>query len=130
VRAAWDTTEPYLRDHLSASNFALVRTTLTRHIGIASESSERVLTHGDLWYGNMIISGNDLIGVIDFEALGIGPPLYDFATLKYMGLCFEQRVMGEYRQHATIQGNEVLESYWLFIRELQGLECGSPGESV
>lgn len=55
-----------------------------------------VLQHGDLWYGNVLVEGTRVVGVVDFEELGVGDPALDFTPQLYLGEPFLSRVIAAY----------------------------------
>jgi aminoglycoside phosphotransferase (APT) family kinase protein len=44
--------------------------------------AETVLVHGDLWQGNTLWSGGRCVGIIDWDAAGVGHPGIDLGTLR------------------------------------------------
>src|SRR5439155_6119019 len=42
-----------------------------------------VFVHGDLWEGNTMWSGDDLVAIIDWEAAGAGDPGVDLGCLRW-----------------------------------------------
>jgi aminoglycoside phosphotransferase (APT) family kinase protein len=47
------------------------------------EDPRTALTHGDLWYGNTLWTGNaDLTAVLDWDAAGIGSPGVDLGSVR------------------------------------------------
>ena len=57
-----------------------------------------VLHHGDLWYGNMLVEGQRIVGLLDFEELGLGDPAQDFVPQLYLGETFLHLVVDAYQQ--------------------------------
>ena len=41
---------------------------------------KRVFLHGDFWLGNILWSGNEIVGVVDWDYAAIGDPLSDLAV--------------------------------------------------
>lgn len=59
---------------------------------------ERVLRHGDPWYGNLLVDeAGRLTAVLDWEAVGIGDPADDFAAQLYLGADFLEAVLVAYQ---------------------------------
>lgn len=60
--------------------------------------------HGDVWPENFVIDKNlqHLIGIIDFEACGLGNPACDFAPLNYIGSDFLENVLLSYTEKVGI----------------------------
>lgn len=45
-------------------------------------AGESVFVHGDLWQGNTMWAGDDLVGVIDWDCAGVGHPGIDLGSLR------------------------------------------------
>ncbi len=56
------------------------------------------LQHGDLWFGNLLVEGTHVTGVVDFERLGIGDPALDFTPQLYLGEAFLNLVIEAYQE--------------------------------
>jgi aminoglycoside phosphotransferase (APT) family kinase protein len=56
------------------------------------------LCHGDLWYENLLLddTGGRITAVLDWEAINIGDPAQDLATLRHSGDAFARDVMNHY----------------------------------
>jgi aminoglycoside phosphotransferase (APT) family kinase protein len=47
---------------------------------LAAHATPRTVVHGDYWYGNLLVDGNRVVGVVDWEAGALaGEPLRDVA---------------------------------------------------
>ncbi len=85
---------------------------------------DSVLTHGDLWYGNLLIdAGGYLIAVLDWEIARIGDPARDFAGLKYFGTEFVEEVLQQYAKHGGVHSRELRARIdkIMVMRELYGI---------
>ena len=53
------------------------------------------VTHGDLWYENMIIdeSSTNLVGIIDFEHAGVFDKAIDYVPALYLGIDFTNKLL-------------------------------------
>jgi len=83
-----------------------------------------VVQHGDLWYGNMLVEGTRLAGLVDFEELAIGDPALDFVPQLYLGETFLKLVVEAYRDAGGVTDAEFeqrLRASWA-LREFGGLQ--------
>lgn len=103
-RARWEqmhaVTVPYLRAALPAAEYdTLARWWDTLLTDPRMEDYTPVLTHGDLWYENLLVDAElrALTGVLDFEDAGVGDPAQDFATLRHLGAAFTAQVINAFR---------------------------------
>jgi aminoglycoside phosphotransferase (APT) family kinase protein len=83
------------------------------------------LVHGDLWYGNLLVSpnGERLTGVLDWENVAIDDPAQDFATLMHSGEAFTHTVFDAYERAGGQIDDDLLDRcrwHWEF-RELTGI---------
>lgn len=62
----------------------------------AMQNYTPALQHGDLWYGNLLVEGRRVVGLIDFENVAVGDPALDFSTQLYPGERFLRRVMAAF----------------------------------
>jgi aminoglycoside phosphotransferase (APT) family kinase protein len=83
---------------------------------------QAVVTHGDLWYENILIDADThrLTAVIDFDTAGVGDPAWDLATQFHCGVEFAQLVFDAY-------GCEDPGMWWraqqlLQLRQFEGLD--------
>lgn len=51
--------------------------------GLGRPDGPTVFVHGDLWQGNTLWSGNECVGVIDWETAGAGQPGVDLGCLRW-----------------------------------------------
>lgn len=83
----------------------------------AFEHLPRAIVHGDLFFDNLHFVGERLTGLLDFEAAGEGPRLFDLAVAVH-ALCFEPAarafardrarwLIEGYRAHAALTPAEV-----------------------
>lgn len=59
----------------------VIREALRRRPAPSHDGPSRLL-HGDYWPGNVIVRGDDLVAVIDWEDAALGDPLADVATTR------------------------------------------------
>lgn len=78
-----------------------------------------VLRHGDLWYDNLLVDRGTLVGVVDWEAAGLGDAAEDFAALRHVGDRFVRTVLGAYGAHDPDLPHRI-ERRWQ-LRELYGV---------
>lgn len=87
-------------------------------------SDPRVITHGDLWYENLLVqAGSRVTGVLDWSAVALSEPARDLAPLTYNGIDFLAATSRAYAE-ATRQDAEELRARageFLLLRELTGL---------
>lgn len=57
-----------------------------------------VFQHGDLWYGNLLVEQNRVVGLVDFEEAGAGDPVQDFVPQLYLGERFFRQVMEVFQE--------------------------------
>ena len=48
----------------------------------AEPAGPHVLVHGDFWQGNMMLRDDEVVGVVDWDAAGLGPPGVDLGSLR------------------------------------------------
>ena len=93
-------TVPYLRTALPAADYdPLARWWDAMLTDPRMEDYTPVLTHGDLWYENLLVDEGlrTLTGVLDFEDAGVGDPAQDFAILRHLGTTFTGQVIAAAR---------------------------------
>jgi aminoglycoside 2''-phosphotransferase len=91
--------------------------------------------HGDLWYGNLLISPAGAISaVLDWEAVAAADPAQDLALVRYLGQSFTQTVLSTYGDRGGVLDQAVqyrIERHWE-LREFAGIplaaEVGDSGE--
>lgn len=93
-----------LQQHLSPDDHARFDAFWLSYLGDALMMDfDSVLTHGDLWYGNLLIDDDGaLTAVLDWEIARIGDPARDFAGLKYFGRPFVEGVLQHYGRHRGV----------------------------
>jgi aminoglycoside phosphotransferase (APT) family kinase protein len=80
-----------------------------------------VFVHGDLWQGNTLWRGEALVGMVDWDAAGVGHPGIDLGTLRLdaailFGLPAAAAILDGWRQ-ATGQAAEAI-AYWDVVAAL------------
>jgi aminoglycoside phosphotransferase (APT) family kinase protein len=80
-----------------------------------------VLVHGDLWQGNTLWTGERCVGMVDWDAAGVGHPGIDLGTLRLdaailFGMPAAAEVLEGWRQ-ATGQAADAL-AYWDLVAAL------------
>ena len=114
-----------LHQHLSSEDYQRFDAFWQSYIGDARMMQfDAVLTHGDLWYGNLLIDDDGrLTAVLDWEISRVGDAARDFAGLKYFGQPFVQDVLERYARHGGVHDNALparLERI-MVMRELYGI---------
>lgn len=103
LRDGWqqvrDESLPALREVLSTAEYQ----TVTRwwEEFLADETMldyPAVVTHGDFWFGNILAENSDVVGLLDFQEVGVDDPARDFIPLLYSGEGWLRRVMAAYRR--------------------------------
>ncbi len=85
---------------------------------------EPVVCHGDLWYGNLLLTpsgeGFRLSGVVDFERVRLAHPALDLSRLKHVSPEYQKQVIQAYKAMKKLPENldEQLQLYW----ELQAFD--------
>lgn len=83
------------------------------------------LIHHDFWFGNILIDGGRISGVLDWEWAGIGDPAVDIANLLDLGAPFVDAVIDEYRASGGAVDHRFthrVRRHWE-IRPFDGLAC-------
>jgi aminoglycoside phosphotransferase (APT) family kinase protein len=80
-----------------------------------------VLVHGDLWQGNTLWTGERCVGMVDWDAAGVGHPGIDLGTLRLdaavmFGLPAAAEVLEGWRQATGHQADAV--AYWDLVAAL------------
>ena len=80
-----------------------------------------VLVHGDLWQGNTVWTGQRCVGMVDWDAAGVGHPGVDLGTLRLdaaivFGLPAAAAVLAGWRQATGHQPNAI--AYWDLVAAL------------
>jgi macrolide phosphotransferase len=83
---------------------------------------ERVVCHGDAWFGNMLMSGRRFSALLDWEDACVADPALDLAAQWHLDGDAPTRVIGEYiRLRGPLADlDERIEAYRL-LREIAGL---------
>lgn len=132
LRHIWGRCAAYLQAVLAAPRYARVARWYGVALrGLAADPPRTGVIHGDLWHENLLFDGHRLVGVLDFESVGIGPPVADLMTLGYLGDDFLAAVVGAYRRRASAFAYDAgLARRLLGIRELEGLAYGLATDDV
>ena len=80
-----------------------------------------VLVHGDLWQGNTLWTGQRCVGMVDWDAAGVGHPGVDLGTLRLdaaivFGLPAAAEVLAGWRQATGHQADAM--AYWDLVAAL------------
>ena len=83
--------------------------------------AETVLIHGDLWQGNTLWSGERCVGMVDWDAAGVGHPGIDLGTLRLdtaimFGLPAADEVLEGWQQATGHQAEAM--AYWDLVAAL------------
>lgn len=132
LRHSWGRCAAYLRAVLAAPRYARVARWYGVALrGLAADPPRTGVIHGDLWHENLLFDGHRLVGVLDFESVGIGPPVADLMTLGSLGDDFLAAAVGAYRRRASAFAYDAgLARRLLGIRELEGLAYGLATDDV
>lgn len=99
---------PALKRLLPKNEYVLIENWWQSYLGDdANFEFEPVFIHGDLWYENFILDAElkRLVGVVDFEACGLGDIAREFAPLSYLGAEFLNTVVSNYASQKEIDGD-------------------------
>jgi aminoglycoside phosphotransferase (APT) family kinase protein len=120
LEALRDATTPVLRRELTGTEWRTVDRWWDGLLGDERlRGYEPRLRHGDLWYENLLVGDGRLVGVVDWEAAGLGDPAQDFAALRHLGDGFDRRVLAVYGA-ADPDLPHRIERRWQ-LRELDGV---------
>lgn len=120
----WNVTIAYLRLHAPTLISEAERAYTTSLADIAEQPSLPVLIHGDLWYENIIVDRDQIVGIVDFEVVSSGPPIVDFMTQGYVDDDFRRLVVEKYQRFGHFTYDERLGRGLILLRELNGLDYG------
>ena len=80
------------------------------------------ITHGDPWWGNMLVKDGHLSGLIDWEFLAVADPAWDLGSARQMGDSFHERLLAEYRARASLdEGAAQRMDQWWALRAFFGV---------
>jgi aminoglycoside phosphotransferase (APT) family kinase protein len=115
-----------LRTHVTTAELRLLDESFERLRRVGADDGDSfVLTHGDLWYENLLVSsGSRLSGVLDWSSAGRSHRARDFAPLTYNGPEFLEAVARAYAEVSGCDAAELLTQVppILVLRELLGLQ--------
>lgn len=125
----WQVARPALRGALEAEEYRKVARWWEELLADASmQDFSPVVQHGDLWYGNLLVEGERVVGLLDFEEVGTGDPALDFVPQLYLGEWFLRRVQEAYQKEGGAAGGDAFEHR---LRRLWGLrEFGGLAYSI
>jgi aminoglycoside phosphotransferase (APT) family kinase protein len=88
---------------------------------VAVPQGATVLVHGDLWQGNTVWTGERCVGMVDWDAAGVGHPGIDLGTLRLdaaivFGLPAAAEVLAGWRQATGHQADAM--AYWDLVAAL------------
>jgi aminoglycoside 2''-phosphotransferase len=121
-----DYTSPVLRGHLPRDRYERLAAWWDSYLVKSARANQPLaVLHGDLWGENLILGEtcDDLVGVVDFEAVSVGDVARDFAPQTYLGQSFFDTLIGHYQSLGGQLGTSFLERLQdeLLLRELTGL---------
>jgi aminoglycoside phosphotransferase (APT) family kinase protein len=93
-------TSPVLQERLSSEEYTRVDAWWDSFLSDPrTHDFEPVLSHGDLWYENMLVDNDArrLTGVVDWEHVSLMDPALDFSTQLHLGERFLSLVIDAYR---------------------------------
>ena len=121
---------PGLRARLVSSEWSKVDAWWVQFL--ADESLKRwplAVTHGDVWWGNLITHAGRLSGIIDWEFLSIGDPAWDLASARQMGDAFYRRLLDAYTAIAPLDdGAGHRMDQWWALRVFFGIRFATDRE--
>lgn len=125
----WQVVRPALRGALGAEEYRKAARWWEELLADASmRDNSPVVQHGDLWYGNLLVEGERVVGLLDFEEVGTGDPALDFVPQFYLGEWFLRRVQEAYQKEGGAAGGDAFEHR---LRRLWGLrEFGGLAYSI
>ena len=119
LRETREATAPLLRDLLPAGE---CRRALVLWDGLLAEALATgrwpVVVHGDAWHGNLLVTGTELVGIVDWERGGLGDAAEDLALALHAGTPFARAV---WRAYGSLD-RELRRSIqtWWAMREFSG----------
>ena len=72
--------------HYSSDEVSLMRTLLDKHRKVFERTIPASLLHMDVWSQNILVAGDKLTGLIDWDRALWGDPEIEFAVLDYCGI--------------------------------------------
>lgn len=82
-----------------------------------------VLTHGDIWWGNLLVDGGRITGILDWEFLSLGDAAWDLGTMRQFGDAFYGEIVAEYLLHRPLDRDwEHRADQWWALRVFFGIQ--------
>lgn len=118
-----DAVTPALRARLLPGEWTRVNAWWEQFLGDASlREWAPALTHGDPWWGNMLVKDGRLSGIVDWEFLAIADRAWDLGSARQMGDAFHDRLVHEYTKRAPLdEGAEHRMAQWWALRAFFGV---------
>ena len=122
----WRRVEPVLKPRISGEELACLSLWFEEFIADDSLFEyEPAVIHTDIWQENILVDGGGhLVGVLDFDHVGIGDAAQDIATLRHLGADFAEAVRHHYvraRPHLDPEFDHRAQRLWEF-REFEGID--------
>ena len=113
---------PWLRDRLTSRRWRRLQSSWHLCDRFAP-ARERVLCHGDAWYGNMLIDNGALSGLLDWQSVCVADPVLDLAPQRYLGAGASARVIEPYLEMRRTRIPDLLDRIecFMLLREVGGL---------
>lgn len=106
----WQVVSPALRGALQVEEYRKVVQWWENLLADESmQDFSPVVQHGDLWYGNLLVEGERVVGLLDFEEVGIGDPAMDFVPQLYLGEWFLRQVQVAYQKGGGAASGDAFE---------------------
>jgi aminoglycoside 2''-phosphotransferase len=98
-----DTALPALRAAMTTDEYqAIARWWDTFLVDDRMRDYQPAFQHGDLWFGNLLVEGGRITGLVDFENAGLGDPALDFVPGLYLGAAFLGWMLDAYRARGGV----------------------------